>query len=308
MPEIPDVVLGEIIDPDDWGNPIRDRTVQRYQDAAERDALSPAPAAGDLALLLTGTLTEYLQVRKNGLWNPIIVNDNGVVTTAALWRGFSGTGADPGYGFSAEAGIGLYRISDGLLGFASGGARVLSVSGNQVTVGDGSTPAAAIMPMNPGVANPAFAFAGDTGTGMFRNAPGDLGWAISTNVRMRLINDRLVPRDVSGAMFLGDSGNRWNTVYSVNPDNISSLAALKDNLRPFPDSGRFVDAMVPEIWERDGRTGAGFTVETAAEAGDVDGWSPADGEGLMYTELLAPVFAELRSLRARVAELEAAAA
>ncbi len=51
MAEIPDVVGGEIIDAGDWGNPIRDRTLQRYVSEAERDVLVPAPTAGTLAYI-----------------------------------------------------------------------------------------------------------------------------------------------------------------------------------------------------------------------------------------------------------------
>ena len=48
MAEIPDVNPLEIIEID-WGNPIRDRTLQRYDDETERDNLVPFPASGDFA-------------------------------------------------------------------------------------------------------------------------------------------------------------------------------------------------------------------------------------------------------------------
>ena len=52
MPEMPDVIATEPVE-SDWGNDIRDRTVQRYADAAARDAGVPFPVAGDLAWLDT---------------------------------------------------------------------------------------------------------------------------------------------------------------------------------------------------------------------------------------------------------------
>ena len=59
MPEMPDVVASEPVAAD-WGNDIRDRTVQRYQDAAARDASVPFPLAGDLAYLDdSGTVTLF---------------------------------------------------------------------------------------------------------------------------------------------------------------------------------------------------------------------------------------------------------
>jgi hypothetical protein len=64
MPEIPDVVVGETIVVA-WGNPIRDRTVQRYTDAAQRDALNPTPTPGDLAYL---TSTGEFSIWDGGAW------------------------------------------------------------------------------------------------------------------------------------------------------------------------------------------------------------------------------------------------
>src|SRR5690606_4687455 len=50
MPEINDVVLGETITTE-WGNAIRDRTIQRYATVADRDSEHPNPALGDLAFI-----------------------------------------------------------------------------------------------------------------------------------------------------------------------------------------------------------------------------------------------------------------
>lgn len=50
MPEIDNVQIGETIAVE-WGNAIRDRTIQRYANAAERDLLHPTPAEGDLSYL-----------------------------------------------------------------------------------------------------------------------------------------------------------------------------------------------------------------------------------------------------------------
>src|SRR5690554_5303538 len=59
MPEIDNVQIGETIAAD-WGNAIRDRTIQRYANAAERDLLHPTPAEGDLSYLEdTNTIEVY---------------------------------------------------------------------------------------------------------------------------------------------------------------------------------------------------------------------------------------------------------
>ena len=49
-PEIADVQSGESI-ASEWGDSLRDRTVQRYADAAERTTEHPSPAQGDLSFL-----------------------------------------------------------------------------------------------------------------------------------------------------------------------------------------------------------------------------------------------------------------
>lgn len=62
--EIADVVLDEEIE-EEWGNAIRDRTVQRYDDITTRTAENSSPTAGDLSFLEdTGDLDVYF----SGAW------------------------------------------------------------------------------------------------------------------------------------------------------------------------------------------------------------------------------------------------
>ena len=64
MPEIPNVITTETIEVE-WGNDIRDRTVQRYDDNADRSAKHPAPSAGDLAYMAdSGKVVVY----HSGAW------------------------------------------------------------------------------------------------------------------------------------------------------------------------------------------------------------------------------------------------
>lgn len=74
MPEIPDVLVGELIEPDDWGNPIRDRTVQRYASVAERDTESPTPGPGDLSWLADD---DQIYVYDGAAWLRVVVADDG---------------------------------------------------------------------------------------------------------------------------------------------------------------------------------------------------------------------------------------
>lgn len=69
MAEIPNVAPGETIESGAWGNPIRDRTVQRYASVASRDALNPTPTQGDLAYLED---TDRIQVFAIAAWVDLI--------------------------------------------------------------------------------------------------------------------------------------------------------------------------------------------------------------------------------------------
>lgn len=123
--EMPDVVAGEPV-ASDWGNLIRSRTVQRYADATDRDALVPFPAPGDLAYLddtaamqlFDGTNWVGYGPREYG-WgfssDPLLNIDNGGV-------------ANPNYGFRGFPGLGWYLAASDVMGAAAGGQAVLRIA------------------------------------------------------------------------------------------------------------------------------------------------------------------------------------
>jgi hypothetical protein len=71
MPELPDVVPGEPV-ASTWGNDIRDRTLQRYADAAARDTENPTPDPGDLAFTEDDGAT---WVYRSGGWSQFQLTD-----------------------------------------------------------------------------------------------------------------------------------------------------------------------------------------------------------------------------------------
>ncbi len=73
MSEIPDVVTGEVV-ASEWGNQIRDRTLQRYADEAERDTQAPTPSQGDMAYI---EASGEVQVFNGSRWT---MGDGGVLT------------------------------------------------------------------------------------------------------------------------------------------------------------------------------------------------------------------------------------
>ena len=78
MAEIDDVQIGETIAVE-WGNAIRDRTIQRYANATERDELHPNPTEGDLSYLED---TNSIEVYDGFAWVAGIPNQ--AVTTAKI--------------------------------------------------------------------------------------------------------------------------------------------------------------------------------------------------------------------------------
>jgi microcystin-dependent protein len=68
MPEMVNVVPTDPIE-SEWGNDIRDRTVQRYTSSANRTSLHPAPTAGDLSYLAD---TGSVEVYHSGAWRAML--------------------------------------------------------------------------------------------------------------------------------------------------------------------------------------------------------------------------------------------
>ena len=74
MPEIPNVVAGEPVEAD-WGNDIRDRSVQKYADLTALDFSQPLPQLGELAWLVDpGHLVVCTAVGPS-VWTPVIDQD-----------------------------------------------------------------------------------------------------------------------------------------------------------------------------------------------------------------------------------------
>lgn len=111
MAEIDDVQIGETIAVE-WGNAIRDRTIQRYANAAERDELHPNPTEGDLSYLED---SNSIEVFDGFAWVAGIPNQ--AVTTPKLADGAVTTDkiADHAIlsGKIADQAVTVSRIADG---------------------------------------------------------------------------------------------------------------------------------------------------------------------------------------------------
>lgn len=91
MPEMPDVIGGEVVT-SEWGNDIRDRSIQRYTDAADRTAEHPTPVNGDLSFLNN---TGKVYVYYSGAWRTMYDDLAGTVA------GYVKMGSDSETAFNA---------------------------------------------------------------------------------------------------------------------------------------------------------------------------------------------------------------
>jgi hypothetical protein len=94
--------------------------------------------------------------------------------------------------------------------------------------------------------------------------------------------------------------------------NTSSDYRLKDNPQPLTNSGAFIDALKPKTWnwKADGSKGVGFIAHEVQEVSPGSVVGEKDGEQMQAmeygsAEFIANIIAEIQSLRARVAQLEA---
>src|SRR5690606_19275689 len=116
MAEIPDVVPNETIEVE-WGNAIRDRTVQRYDNVTDRNSDHPNPTPGDLAYMKdSGDVLVY----HSGAWQPFL--PPGAVIP------FAGTNAPTGWLFCHGQEVSRTTY-----------ARLFAVIGTTYGAGDGST-------------------------------------------------------------------------------------------------------------------------------------------------------------------------
>lgn len=263
MAEMPDVVTGEIIDADLWGNPIRDRTVQRYADETDRDAKNPTPATGDLAALENASPTRSrFQIYWAGKWQVV------AITTDNQFLYDLGTSALPTYSFGSSPSLGMYAESTAILGFTgSTTSGVMEVSDDWLRI-RGSN--GAYMPTDP-VSNtpgqPTYAFRGDTDTGMYHLASDIIGLTAGGQEVMRASTTQVRLPKVYTNTTTGTPNIIVDSAGTLQRD--SSSLVYKDNLVGLTDALDTVKALRPISYTSklldDARRFVGFGAEDVAE-------------------------------------------
>jgi hypothetical protein len=203
--------------------------------------------------------------------------------------------ASTSYFTNGSAGSGLVGVDANTLGFNTGGTeRARITSGGDLLVGTTVT--------------------GLTGGGVrLKNGGGNLGEiALSNNSGSADYVARFLwgsSATLVGNITVSSTATAYNT---------SSDYRLKDNPQPLTNSGAFIDALKPKTWDwkSDGSKGVGFiahevqevspkTVHGVKDAVDEDGNPVYQAMEYGSAEFIANIVAELQSLRARVAQLEA---
>lgn len=239
MAEMPDVVSTEII-ASDWGNDIRDRTAQRYANAAERDALNPAPVEGDIAFLDSNSPDrDRFYVYWSGLWRPMVVSIDGQLLVA------SGAVTTPTYSFATNAGMGMYAETGTIIGFSASSTSAPLAEMSDVWLrlrGNNS----ANMPTdvtNNSVGAPAYAFRGDLDTGMYLITDNTIGLAAggtqvlragATSFRAPPVFSNTVTATAN--VYVQSDGTLRNT---------TSMRATKDNFAPLAGALDVIRRLLP---------------------------------------------------------------
>ena len=121
-PEMDDVTIGEVV-ASQWGNEIRDRTIQRYATDADVTTQNPTPQVGDMAYV---DATGHLQVYNGTAWvmggggtltGQLVVNAGGFFITNGNAAGSFIVGATPlGAPTTDETEVLVHNASTGAVG------------------------------------------------------------------------------------------------------------------------------------------------------------------------------------------------
>lgn len=218
------------------GNPVIDGTVI--------DVNWANPTMQDIAAQLNNVITRDGLL---GFTNPILAID--------------GTAAAPAYSFVSAPGSGMFR-NGGALGFSVAGNLIAQITPAGLTLAAGKAFSADAARMGDGTALvPAYSFANDPSTGMYRNLPaGELGFSALGVERLRV--------HALGATIFGDmqatGSGRVGNVFVLNHTNLaadSGLYAVRNNVNRW--AMRFGDA----TGEPGANAGSDFALFRADDAG-----------------------------------------
>ncbi len=153
-------------------------------------------------------------------------NAGNTASAVPLYEADGAAGA-PSYTFSSDTSSGIYIVAPGHVSLAAGGAQMLDVSSGSLFVGS------SIIAAQSGTAGvPGYTFAGDTTTGMYLPAAGQLGLSVggvnkyTSTATQNLTGQSFLP-SVNASYDLGSAPLQFRTIYLVNVPVVSSDATMK---------------------------------------------------------------------------------
>lgn len=163
--------------------------------------------------LLTGT--SYSIRFFSGSTQKMYVDSNGLTVSDDL-RISSGTAGAPSLSFSADTNTGIYRVGENQLGFAAGGEPVMYMSTDYLTNADASDRPAIRFDGASAQGTPAYAFYGDTDTGMYRYSSDVIGFSAGATWRLLVATTEIIP---NVPLRMNTSGSVSAPAFSYNTDN-----------------------------------------------------------------------------------------
>jgi hypothetical protein len=234
--------------------------------------------------------------------SPTLVTPTIGVATATQIQSSGGTAAAPAYTFAGDTDNGFYKPATNELGISTAGVeRLRFLSAGTILAG---------------TTDESFFGGSVTGTGLF--GPNGFIAASRDGAVSGIFNRFTSDGEVVQFRRSGSAVGSVNVTTLATTYTSISDYRVKNNPQPLIDSGAFIDSLQPKTWQwsMDGSNGVGFiahevqavsptTVTGTRDAQDEDGNPQYQSMEYGSAEFIANMIAELKSLRLRVAALEA---
>ncbi len=307
---------------------IIDSGVSNHAEAAFTTLGGDSPA---LSIISGYDLDFFTGTSRGGLTSRFHIDQSGNSKFTGEVRLTNGNAGDPAINFQSDTNTGIFRKAADQLGFACGGSVVgyFDTSSGGRFFGPGASTGTAIIRSTTSAATPTYAFFSDEDTGIYRHTTNQLGITAGGTTSLIAAGGTVNTAGLSTSTLTGYKYVVRNTTFGT-LYHYTSSRDFKENITDVTASnaGTWIDALQPvtfnERWlqegdesdenkawrEADVQVGfiaddvlANSTTAQFAQVEDVDG--TLKGVGWKWECVIAAAVAEIKSLRTRVATLEA---
>lgn len=192
------------------------------------------------------------------------------------------TVSSPAYSFSGDGDTGMYRFASNTLGLVAGGTEGIRINATDMLSIGGATGEFSIRHSSAGSASfPAYAFVGDTDTGMYRIGTNILGFAAGGSRRFSVQSDfmRFGDGTTTGTQAIKTTaGTVTSPGFTFNGDGNTGMYRIAADQIGFATNGVVRFAVVNTEVQARGDNGAHFFDYAPASAGTIDAqWFNAGG-------------------------------